>query len=118
MNGLLLLSYPCLEAYIISNFDNKIQVLKSNNLKDYNKKKKYNVSEITKNTLLKATATMNKALIKSGITEYNLESFSSTSLKVFEKEEEFFAKNKYYYLLSLVSIILLDLNIITPREIS
>ncbi len=116
MNGLLLLSYPAFESYIISNFDNKTQVLKSKNLKKYIKEKNYKIVDINKKTLLQATIRMHKVLLKSGIYEYSLDDFSDTSLKLFEGEEKFFKENGYYYLLSLISIILLDLNIITAKN--
>ena len=37
-------------------------------------------------------------------------------LKIYEKQESVIKSRKYYYLLSLISLILLDLNIITSRE--
>ena len=58
---------------------------------------------------------MNKSLLECGIREYDLDDFSKTSLKVFNKQESFLYNKKYYNLLSLISIILLDLNIITIR---
>ncbi len=51
-----------------------------------------------------------------GIDDYDLDDFSETSLKVFEIQESVLCHKKYYYLLSFVSIILLDLNIITVRS--
>lgn len=117
MNGLLLLSYPAFEAYVISNFDKKTQVLKTKNLKKYIKEKNYKIVDITKKTLLQATTMMHKVLLKSGIFEYSLDDFSDTSLKIFKNEEKFFKENGYYYLLSLISIIFLDLNIITIKDV-
>ena len=58
---------------------------------------------------------MNKSLLECGITEYDLDDFSKTSLEVFSKQELFLRSKKYYNLLSLISIMLLDLNIITIR---
>lgn len=116
MNGLLLLSYPNVEGYIISNFEKNTLLLKENNLKKYVKDKMYRISDIDKHTLLNATVIMNKALLELDVRNYDLDNFSKTSLKVYTKEEELMGKNKYYNLLSLISIILLDLNIITERE--
>ena len=115
MNGLLLLSYPSLEAYIISNFDDRVTHLRDVKLKQYIKKENYKIIDIDKNKLLKATAFMHKMLIKLGIQDYNLDDFSSTSLKIFEKQENILNGKGYYYLLSLISLILLDLNIISQR---
>ena len=116
MNGLLLLSYPSLESYIISNFDDRTIFIKEKNLKRYIKKHNYNISKIDKHTLLKATVMMHKVFLKLEIDEYNLDDFSKTSIEIFEKQEKHLNNKKYYYLLSLISLILLDLNIITSRD--
>ena len=116
MNGLLLLSYPCLETFIITNFDKKTLFLKENDLKKYVKKHNYKTNSIDKYTLLNAVVMMNKALLKIGIQDYDLDDFSATSLKVFEKQELIRKRRKYYNLLSLISIMLLDLNIITMKD--
>lgn len=115
MNGLLLLSYPSLEAYIINNFDNKTIFLNDNNLKRYVKEKDYKITQINKHTLLRAAVMMNKTFLKMGIFDYELSDFSSTSLEIFEKQEMMLKTRNYYYLLSFVSLKLIDLNIITIR---
>lgn len=116
MKGLLLLSYPSLESFIISNFDNKNMFLKENNLKKYIKKHDYKISKISKYTLLKSVTMMHKVFLEFGINNYSLDNFSKTSLKLFKQEEKIRSNKNYYYLLSLISLILLDLNIITLRE--
>ena len=115
MNGLLLLSYPCIEAFTISNFDEKTIFLKEKNLKKYVENYNYTINKIDRYTLLKATAMMNKVLLKFGINEYDLDDFSKISLEIFNKQEELLFNKKYYNLLSLLSIMLLDLNIITIK---
>lgn len=116
MNGLLLLSYPSLESYIISSFNDRVSYLKDVKLKQYVKEENYKIVDIDKNKLLKATVFMHKVLIGLGIQNYDLDDFSNTSLKIFDKQENIFNDNGYYCLLSLISLILLDLNIITPRN--
>ena len=59
---------------------------------------------------------MHKVLLECDINQYDLDDFSVTSLKVFNKQEEIYKNTKYYNLLSLISIILLDLNIISLKE--
>ena len=115
-NGLLLLSYPSIESFIISNFEKEIKTQKSKNIKDYVKEKEYKISEINKHTLLNATVMMNKTLINLGVNNYNLDDFSETSLKIFDAQEKYLKKKKYYLMLSLIAIIFLDLNIITERK--
>ena len=116
MNGLLLLSYPSLESYLISNFVKDNLFLKEKNLKNYIKSQGYKINKIDKHTILKATKMMFKSLLDLGITEYDLDDFSKTSLDIFNKEEDIYNKRKYYNLLSLISIMLLDLNIITIKD--
>lgn len=116
MNGLLLLSYPCLESYVISNFDDKTILLKEDNLKKYIKDHDYTISKMNRYMLLKATAMMHKVFLKLDVDKYNLDDFAKTSMKLFEEQEKILSKRKYYYLLSLISLILLDSNIITPRD--
>lgn len=82
MNGLLLLSYPCIEAFIISNFGEKTIFLKEKNLKKYVENYNYTINKIDRYTLLKATAMMNKVLLKFGINEYDLDDFSKISLEI------------------------------------
>ena len=115
MNGLLLLSYPCIESFTISNFDKHTISLKEKDLKKYVKDNDYKVNKINKYTLLNATVMMNKGLLEFGISKYDLDDFSKTFLKVFNEQETILDSKKYYNLLSLISIIFLDLNIITAR---
>lgn len=118
MNGLLLLSYPCMESFILSNFDKKTLFLKDMNLKKYLKQQEYRIANIDRYTLLKATAMMNHLFRKFDVFEYNLDDFSKTSLKIFDQQEKIFKEKTYYYFLSFISIIFLDLNIITMRDVS
>lgn len=116
MNGLLLLSYPALESYIISCYDKDVKILKYDDLKKYIKNNKYVVKYIDKNMLVKSVVSMHNVFIKLGIFDYNLDDFGKTSLKVFQKQEEVYLIKKYYYTLSLISIIFMDLGIITSRN--
>lgn len=116
MNGLLLLSYPCLESYIITSYDKTTTLLKNDNLKKYIKERDYKISKINRYMLLNAVAMMHKIFLELGVDKYSLDDFSKTSLKLFEGQEKILENRKYYYLLSLISLILLDLNVITPRD--
>ena len=66
--------------------------------------------------LLNAVAMMHKIFLELGVDKYSLDDFSKTSLELFEGQEKILENRKYYYLLSLISLILLDLNVITPRD--
>lgn len=116
MNGLLLLSYSSIEAYTISNFDAERKTVKDQSLKDYVKSKKYYSKNINKNTILNAAYAMHKSLISLGITSYNPDNMQETSIKVFEKEEKYCEENAVYRLLSLLSIMFIDLGIIYKSQ--
>ena len=113
-NGLLLLSYPCCEAYTISNFES-VKYL-STNIKQYVKEKHLRISDINKHTLLKAVIDMHNKLLGLGILKYDLSKFGKINLKILNLEEKIYNQNKTYILLSLISLILLDLGIISYRD--
>ncbi len=110
-SGLLLLSYPCCEAYTISNFESKKSI--KTNIKKYVQKKEYGVSSLSKETIQKAVLEMQKKLKSVGVNEINLDKIQNINLKCFDFEENYFVNNSTYFLLSLISIVLLDLQIIT-----
>lgn len=83
MNGLLLLSFPCLESYEICNFDNKSWKLSfetSEQVKKYKKSKRHVLSKINENTLLVATENMNRVLKEFKINSYDPSSFKSVNM--------------------------------------
>ena len=116
MNGLLLLSYSSIEAYTISNFEIERKNVKDKSLKDYVKSKKYYSKNINKNTLLNAAYTMHKSLESLGINRYDPDNMQETSVKIFENEEKYYQENDVYRLLSLLSIMFIDLGIIYKSQ--
>ena len=117
MNGLLLLSYPCVEAYEISNFDKvfwKSKFNSSEELKTYKKKdkKRYSLSNLNEKTLLIAVENMHKRLLQYGIINYDSDNFKKENLKIFDLQEKLYDFEKKYYALSLISLLLIDLGII------
>ena len=115
MNGLLLLSYPAIESYVISNFENDILRKEIGHLKSYVKEKGYKVKNMNRDTIKLAVTLMHKVFKSFGIKNYSVDSFSKTSLKLFDKEEQCFKDGEKYRLLSLISIIFIDLGIITEK---
>ena len=111
INGMLLLSYPSIESFVIENFDMNIDMIKSNNIKNYLKKKKYSISNINKHTLLKSVVKLHKNLLEIGIDNYDTSNFSNTSMNIFNYQESLYKNKGYYKILSLLAIILIDLNI-------
>lgn len=113
-NGLLLLSYPCCEAYTISNFEKNKETL-NENIKDYVNKNNYNIKRIDKYKIQRAILEMIKTLDRMNI-NFDIENMKKTNIYSFNYEENYYIKNKMYMLLSFISVILIDLGIITFRD--
>ena len=115
MNGLLLLSYPCVESYEMSNFI-KQEYNNVYNTSDECKKtfheSKFSIKKIRDLFLLLAVENMNRGIRSFNILEYNTDFFKETNLKIFNKQEELFKNEKVIQSLSLISILLIDLGII------
>ena len=58
---------------------------------------------------------MIKKIKRFGI-NFSLKNISFINIMVFEKEEEYFKKNENYILISFISVILIDLGVITFRD--
>ncbi|GKU77347.1 hypothetical protein [Paenibacillus sp. L3-i20] len=113
--GLLLLSYPCVESFVASNFiENSFQLSfeTGKELSKYLEDKKINQSKITEETVIRAVTEMELALKQLGVSQYDLDHFSDTNLFIFNHQEEQYILNQKYRLLSLICIILLDLGLI------
>lgn len=115
MHGLLLLSYPNLEAYIASNFNKQYSLKNTKDLKAFLKEKNILVRDITKDSIRLAAIQMHKTLKSFNIREYNLNRMSKEMLKVFEKEEEYYLKYGYYKWISFISIILIEVGILEEK---
>lgn len=113
-NGLLLLSYPCIESYTISCFE-KDKKFVDGNIKDYIKFKNYNINQIDKYKIQRATLEMIKQLKSLGIDNFDIDEIKNINIDVFKEQEKNYKKYEKYVLLSFVSFILLDQGIITFR---
>lgn len=118
MNGLLLLSYPCVESYEISNFDKQLYKKKfssSDEAKTLFKAKRYSLVNLNENTLLTAIANMHRGLLNLGINNYDPSDFYKVNKKVFDSEEKIYLEKQKYIALSLISVMLVDLGIIYEK---
>jgi len=113
-NGLLLLSYPCSEAYIISNFE-KNKYLVTTNIKKYVKDNGYNLKLIDRYKIQRAVLEMIKNLERLNIKKFDIDNMKEINLEAFWNEEKYYENEKHYMLLSFISIVLLDLGIIAFR---
>lgn len=119
MNGLLVLSYPCVESYIISNFKKNSHsdyIISSRECKKQCKGLFSNISDINEETLLLAAENMNKGLKSFDIFSYDPTDLKRVNEKVFRKEEEIYKESKNIKSLSLISMILIDLQIIVEKD--
>jgi hypothetical protein len=119
MPGLLLLSYPSIESFILSNFtkncfDMEFELGKT--LKRYLCSRQIHEHQIKESTLLAATQEMLSALHKLGIDNYDIDNFGETNLEIFNKQEAHYLVNQKYRLLSLICIALIDLGLIEIQE--
>lgn len=116
MGGVLILSYPSVEAYEISNFiDNsyKMYAKLGTDVKEYIAQNPQIVSlnKIDESSIIHACIELKKYMEEYEM-ELNIDDFSNTNIKIFQKEEECFEKKRKYFLLSMMSYILLDLGIL------
>lgn len=113
--GLLILSYPCAEAFIASNFINdtyKITHCIGKDLKKDLNNRKIQQSQISEETIKKATLEMLRYIEILHGKNLDMDGFKNLNLELFEKQEEFYKLNQMYRLLSLIPVILIDLGLI------
>lgn len=115
-NGLLLLSYPSLEAYIISCFEKGSQIIykQSNELKGYLDKKQYHQNKITEKHLLFAAKNMIMNLYELCHYKFDvndLDNFGKMNVQILGAEEKYYRTNGMDKLLSLLSLSFFDLGI-------
>ena len=114
IGGMLLLSYPAIETFVISNFEkdminfNKRFDFENQKLKSYIGSKKYDDYKISIDTLTNAFIEMIRSLKKIDIQQINLDDLKECNSKVFDYE----LKNSKRYMLSLILISFIDLGII------
>lgn len=116
MNGLLLLSYPCVESFELSNFIKQFWKINFSSAKDAKKKMKEIIPELTdidEKSLMLAIENMHRTMYFYGIRKYDPSNFKKENLKIFRKESEEYLNNKYFNALSLIGIMFIDLGIIT-----
>ena len=116
-NGLLLLSYPCIEAYIKTCIDDCINEMVDTpkSLKLIVGDARYQYSRIDGEALIKACNNMLlgiKNICGRDLKIYDLDDFSEICGKVLEEENTLYLTRRQYMILSMVSIALIDLGIL------
>lgn len=118
MNGLLLLSYPCVESYELSNFDKRLWNTNFKTSLDAKKKMKTiipKLTDINEKSLLLAVENMHRTLNKYGINNYDPSNYGNENIKIFKKESEEYLIYKHFNALSLISVMLIDLGLIDEK---
>lgn len=116
---MLLLSYPSVEAFTLSNFKENsfaIKIDTGNNLKQYLHKNSFNHQNISEKTLKAAVVEFLKSLDIMNIDNYDLDRFSECNLSIFDYEETVYLNESVYHALSLICISLLDLGLIEIED--
>ncbi len=116
--GMLLLSYPSIEAFTLSNFaENSFQrqYKIGADLKQDLHNSNYNQSRISEESLLYATEELFHALMEIGIMKWDIDEFAECNKAIFEFEEMKYSKEGVYRALSLLCISLIDLGLLEVK---
>lgn len=113
--GQLLLSYPSIESYIISNFKDETNSLRfqlGNEAKSYiGKNTDIQLNKITEETLLKATFEFLRYLESEQIS-FDIDEFSEASHAVFTKQEAEYSSGTGFRVFSMLTLAFLQMGII------
>jgi hypothetical protein len=113
--GLLLLSYPSIESYSISSFEKdsyKIEISLGNEAKHFIAANNHiQINKIDEKTIVRAADELIKYMENEGI-KFELDDFSKTNRKIFDKQERLYYEKAKYKVLSLLSIAFMQLGII------
>lgn len=118
--GLLLLSYPCIESYVVANFIDDTHLIEfaiGEEVKAFvtTKNTQIQYNKITEDTVKKAASEMMKYIESEKIT-FDIDNMGHTNSEVFERQEARYSQNKTYKLVSLLSVALIDLGIIEIED--
>jgi len=113
--GMLLLSYPSIESFTVSNFEeqsfNKAFAI-GQDVKQYAHQMNYNHQKISEETLLHAAKELLSALQEVELKEFDIDAYGDTSRKVFDFEEQEVQNSGLYRVLSLLIVAFVDLGLL------
>lgn len=117
INGMLLVSYPAVEAYVKSCIDNTFddRIKSAKELKFKVSEAQYQQDKIKDEQIINACDNMLSTIKNiSGreLIEKDLDDFAELNQIIFDKEEDFLTQKELYRILSLLSISFLDLGLI------
>lgn len=117
--GMLLLSYPAIESFTLSNFEQHVfekRKQTGKELKQYLHSRHINHQNISEDSLMCAVRELWEALQKIGNLDLDLDDFRKINNKIFNFEENEMEEHKAYRILSLLCISLLDLGLLEIEE--
>lgn len=113
MNGLFLISYPCIESFYANCFIENHQAESSKSLKKFVNLNRYrNINEAA---LLNGVTNFYNIVTKDfkiQFNEFDFDNFGKVNNKIFKAEKDYFLKYKMYKTLSLVFVCLFDLDLV------
>ena len=113
MNGLFLISYPCIESFMCNCYGDQIRLSCGKEAKKH--VKKYSIESLTEENLCLATKELLRMFLKIINEKFStaiLDDFTNCNKKVFDYEENEYINKETYDTLSLFIITLIDLGII------
>lgn len=117
--GLLLLSYPAIESFTVSNFIEdsfKLTYELGDEVKVFLHNNNLASQRINNESLLRAAREMSYALDSIGVSDYDLDDFGISNRKILDYQEDHYSDNKVYKILSLLCIAFIDLGLIEIEE--
>ena len=119
--GQLLLSYPCIESYILSLILDDVYKNKYLLGKDLKKDKDIIQfldfsNNINETCLIHAVEEMNNGLLSFNIESYDIDNLAPTLIKMYEEQQKTFKSENGFPLFSFLSMALLELGIIQPID--
>lgn len=113
MNGLFLISYPCIESFYANCFIENHQAESSKSLKKFVNLNRYRI--IDESALLNGVTNFYNIVTKDfkiQFDEFDFDNFGKVNNKIFKAEKDYFLKYKMYKTLSLVFMCLFDLDLV------
>lgn len=114
--GMLLLSYPCIEAYIVSGFMADAYEIRKNlgsEVKKYIGENTFiQMNKMSEETVINAAKEFIEYLSRENY-DWDIDGFGDTSRSIFESQERNYMKGKGFRLFSMLTLAFLQLGIIT-----
>lgn len=121
-NGLLLLSYPCIESFLLNgtmpqSYLNMFGIGKD--LKKHTKKQKLTINQIDEHFITHAAGELQDFLSQIcnlNISDIAYDNFSEQHLSIIEAQQEHYKKHNTFYCVSEILLALIDLGVLTVQQ--